>query len=471
MVSILALLLTLAGPAAAARRSAAAAPEAPPPAVVQLPPEAELLAPGSHPVWVMDLRPPAEAETLMRQWLGALRADPEWYAAYSKAHSRPGEPLPYHPKMGMSEARYQRMLALAKQTKLTRIERAALTVTREGPTRVALHGGVALPDLTGISLDFAADRVTTPYGRLEGSRPIAVTDPESPTGPWSGRRWSLDTVDPATRQGAVVELDLGRLADGTGLLYYDAKRFVKGEVQSRAFHLLTFPATGPAAGAATGSGSASAAGAPVPPEAELLAPGNHTVWTVDIQPPAEAKALIELWLNAVRADSEWYLAYTKEHEGKQGPLPYHPKMGMSEQQYGRMVELFLQAELVRLERHGLNVTPGGPGRVVLNGGTGLPGLNGITVDFAADRVTTPYGLLEGSRTMSVSGGEPKPHWSGRVWRLDGFDERTRSGPSVVLELGRLEDGTPYLHYDAKRFADGKALDRSNIQLTFERPAP
>jgi hypothetical protein len=235
-------LLALGGPAAAARRGEAAAAEARPPAVVQLPPEAELLAPGSHPVWIMDLGPPAEAETLMRQWLSALRADPEWYAAYSKAHSRPGEPLPYHPKMGMSEAQYQRMLSLAKQTKLTRVERAALTVTREGPTRVALHGGVVLPDLTGITVDFAADRVNTPYGRLEGSQPIAVTDPESPTGPWSGRRWSVDTVDPATRQGAVVELNLGRLADGTAMLYYDARRFVKGALQSRAFHLLTFAA-------------------------------------------------------------------------------------------------------------------------------------------------------------------------------------------------------------------------------------
>src|SRR5688500_3378358 len=180
------------------------------------------------------------------------------------------------------------MLALAKQMALTRVERAGLTVTREGPTRVALHGGVVLPDLTGISVDFAADRVTTPYGRLEGSQAIAVTDPESPTGPWSGRRWSLDTVDPATRQGAVVELNLGRLADGTGMLSYDAKRFVKGEVQSRAFHLLTFATAEPQAGGATGSGSA-AAGARLPAEAGLLAPGIHTVSTVDMQPPAEAK--------------------------------------------------------------------------------------------------------------------------------------------------------------------------------------
>ena len=236
--SILIMILALAGPAVA-RRGAAAA-EAVPPAVVQLPPEAELLEPGSHPVWIMDLRPPAEAETLMRQWLGALRADPEWYASYSKAHSRPGEPLPYHPKMGMSEAQYQRMLSLAKQMKLTRIERAVLTVTREGATRVALHGGAALPDLTGITVDFAADRVTTPFGRLEGSEPISVTDPESATGPWSGRTWRVDTVDPATRQGAAVQFNLGRLADGTPILYYDAKRIVKGALQARAYHLVTF---------------------------------------------------------------------------------------------------------------------------------------------------------------------------------------------------------------------------------------
>jgi hypothetical protein len=241
--SILAMLLAVAGPAAAARRGATAA-EAPSPSVVQLPPEAELLEPGSHPVWIMDLRPPAEAETLMRQWLGALRADPDWYASYSKAHSRPGEPLPYHPKMGMSQAQYQRMLVLAKQTRLTRIERAVLTVTREGATRVALHGGAALPDLTGITVDFAADRVTTPFGRLEGSQPIAVTDPDSATGPWSGRTWRFDTVDPATGQGAVVQFNLGRLADGTPILYYDAKRFAKGAVHSRAYHLVTF--AGPA---------------------------------------------------------------------------------------------------------------------------------------------------------------------------------------------------------------------------------
>lgn len=280
---ILVVLLGLAGPAAAASESA-------PPAVVQLPPEAELLAPGTHPVWIMDLRPPAEAETLMRQWLTALRADPQWYAAYSKAHSRPGEPLPYHPKMGMSEPQYQRMLSLARQTKLTRIERAALTVTREGPTRVALHGGVVLPDLTGVSVDFAADRVNTPYGRLEGSQPIAVTDPESPTGPWSGRRWSVDTVDPATRQGTVAELNLGRLADGTAMLYYDAKRFVKGEVRSRAFHLLTFATAQPAAAGAAGSRSEAGSAARVQPEAEALAPAMGMSAPEQLERPAHPRA-------------------------------------------------------------------------------------------------------------------------------------------------------------------------------------
>ena len=235
-----------AGPAAGARRDAPTAADAPAAAVVQLPPEAELLPPGSHPVWIMDLRPPAEAEELMRQWLAALRADPDWYLAYSKEHSRPGEPLPYHPKMGMSEARYGRMLSLAKQTELVAVERASLTVTREGPTRLALHGGVALSDLTGISVDFAADRVTTPYGRLEGSEPIVVAEDDTPAMPaWSGRAWRFDAFDEAAGQGPAVVFYLGRLHDGRPFLHYDAKRFAKGKVHTRAFVLLTFEAKAP----------------------------------------------------------------------------------------------------------------------------------------------------------------------------------------------------------------------------------
>ena len=198
------------------------------------------LSPGSHPVSIMDLQPPRRAGELFAVWMRALKEDPEWFASYSRAHSRPGEPLPYHPKMGLSETDYREMLELSRQIRMIRVARATLTITREGTSRIALHGGTALPGLTGVTLDLEADRVTTPFGRMQGSTPIEVTDPQSPTGPWSGRSWRLDTLDPTTGQGTVAQLHLGRLADGTPLLYYDAKRLVKGAVQARAFHLVTF---------------------------------------------------------------------------------------------------------------------------------------------------------------------------------------------------------------------------------------
>jgi hypothetical protein len=244
-VPLLLVLLLASVPAAAARRGAPAKPEPAPTPAVEPPPELALLTPGSHPAWIMDFQTPARAGELFARWTRAIRADPQWFAAYSKAHPQKGVPLPWHAKMGLSETEYAEMLELSQQTRMTRIGRATLTVTREGASRLALHGGVTLPDLTGVALDVTADSIVTPYGRLEGSQPVAVTDPDSPTGPWSGRSWRLDTVDPATRQGVVVRFELGRLADGTAMLHYDAKRIVKGAVQNRAYHLVTFAGAAP----------------------------------------------------------------------------------------------------------------------------------------------------------------------------------------------------------------------------------
>lgn len=196
---------------------------------------------GTFPVAVMDLVAPPRLQALTDRFQAAARSDPAWFMEYVRANDRPGEPLPYHPKLGLGKEEYDEMLLLFDQLKLTRVADAELTVRAEGANRFVLDGGRALPELTGIVIDLAAGRVETPFGATTARGEIHASPEQVATGPWNGIAWEREELDETTLTGTVISFNLGRLQEsGRGILYYDAKQMAGGTMQARASRVLTY---------------------------------------------------------------------------------------------------------------------------------------------------------------------------------------------------------------------------------------
>lgn len=162
----------------------------------------------------------------------SVAAHPEWWVEYV-AKAPPGQPLPYHPRLGLTEAEYQEFLELSSSMQMVKVADGTLNFVWDSPTHIRLIGEGSLADLTGITIDLAADRVETPFAILRERTEINNTDVDSPTGPWRGIQWKFEHLTPDLSSGAVVKLALGRRdEDGRGILYYNARRIKGRSAQS-----------------------------------------------------------------------------------------------------------------------------------------------------------------------------------------------------------------------------------------------
>ncbi len=214
-----------------------------PPAVAVTPDSVRALVPvGTVRVSLMDLVPPPRLNELNARVQAALSSDPAWWAEYNRTNQQPGKPLPYHPKMGVTEAEYREMVALVEGVRLSPVRQAELTVRDEGNGRFVMNGGTALPELTGVVVDLANNRVDTPFGSTLTSAPIAPdARKQQATGPWKGMSWTREELQPQTRTGTVISFTLGRLQQsGRGILYYEAGRVQGGKPMGRVSRVLTY---------------------------------------------------------------------------------------------------------------------------------------------------------------------------------------------------------------------------------------
>jgi hypothetical protein len=206
-----------------------------------LPPDgcvASVMIPVLHPV------ASEVAEKLKR----AAQQDTEWWFEYAKG-ARDGEPLPYHPKMGVSEKEYEDFLRLGKEEmEVKQVGEVRLVVSRGegGAFRLSTHG--ELWQLDGIEIDLQRDEVRTPFGVARGHSSIEATPEQKATGPWSGVQWKFAEGDVFAFEDAsqvnacTMTFALGRLQEsGQGILYYNAIRILPGPAKDRAMVVLYFP--------------------------------------------------------------------------------------------------------------------------------------------------------------------------------------------------------------------------------------
>lgn len=207
------------------------------PAVTYIDPS-RLLAPGSLEVDVMG--PSPRFAELSLKFTSGIRKNPEWFLDFVRDRAEPGQPLPYHEKMGLSREEYNEFLALTKQKSFVKSGTTALTITRLPDGSLAIDGGKNLPELTGIEFDFQKNQVRTAYGiadqRDDGDAENAML------GDWNGAQWKFNRQEESGRESAAttsITVILGQLqATGRGILVYDVQ--VAGSQRKRITYILNF---------------------------------------------------------------------------------------------------------------------------------------------------------------------------------------------------------------------------------------
>ena len=168
---------------------------------------------------VIVVLPPRDIQKYIAKVEKAAETNEEWFREYSK-NAKPGVPLPFHEKIGLTKEEYAAYLDLWNQREYKVIPNGKVAIRLEQPkagewmVRVTGEGSpIAL-----LRYDEEKDQVKSPNGAMERIADIEA-DPMSILGAWTGQEW---TFQEETSLGKTKEnFAVGKLADGkTGLLVY-----------------------------------------------------------------------------------------------------------------------------------------------------------------------------------------------------------------------------------------------------------
>jgi hypothetical protein len=169
---------------------------------------------------IITVVPPKEIEAFMAKVEEAAKGDPAWFAEFS-AKSKPGVPLPFDEKLGLTKAEYDEYLKLwaAREFRTVQPVVVQLTRVRDGEWSIQVTGaGSAISILRFLEKD---DTFKSPNGILKRIEDIDADD-ASILGGWTGHEWRFEEE---TALGRTKEnFAIGKMKDGKfNLLVYRAQ--------------------------------------------------------------------------------------------------------------------------------------------------------------------------------------------------------------------------------------------------------
>lgn len=195
---------------------------------------ADLLPPGPVLVEVLELSFPRRYIELSKRLQDAFQADPAWFQA-RVASNQPGQPLPYDPKLGLSEAEYREFVQLSGQLTAQPSMTATLHVEAT-PSGWRFNERTTLVALQNVTIDTAQGVVHTSFGTLSASSPVYPSASQRAAGQWTASRWQQE---PTASNAFSATFAVGRFtADGRLVVYLQAREIQNGTLVRRADLLL-----------------------------------------------------------------------------------------------------------------------------------------------------------------------------------------------------------------------------------------
>lgn len=163
---------------------------------------------------------PVEIDKYIAKVEAAARANKEWFTEFL-SNAKPGMPLPYHEKLGLTKEEHAEYLKLWNQREFKVSEEVMLLLRQSsGDTWTVTATGRA-STLSTLRYDSAKDVFRSPNGELKRIEDIKA-DASSVLGAWNGREWRFEEE---TSLGKTKEnIAFGRYNDNSyGLIVYRAQ--------------------------------------------------------------------------------------------------------------------------------------------------------------------------------------------------------------------------------------------------------
>lgn len=162
----------------------------------------------------------------------AAEADPAWFRAHATA-AKPGAPLPYDVKLGLTEAEYVTFLRLVDSTEMRAGAQASLAIVSI-PAGWRFDEGTSLPELRGIEIDTVLGVVRSSFGELRAGPPIQPSAGQRATGPWRALRWQREALNASATEGTTATFAIGRFtASGLLIVYLQGREVANGALTRR----------------------------------------------------------------------------------------------------------------------------------------------------------------------------------------------------------------------------------------------
>lgn len=163
----------------------------------------------------------------------ATSKDPVWFQRYLIENVKPGEPLPYHPKLGLTEAEHEELLSFADGSgKLYVKGQIKMTIKKQGSKYEISVPGPA-PSLGSVSIDPNELVVQTEYGRLSAPKWNSSDGSSGLLGAWEGFVWYVEEGSFQGGDAKSIKFNLYLLSSGKTFLRLKALVMEKDEVSAR----------------------------------------------------------------------------------------------------------------------------------------------------------------------------------------------------------------------------------------------
>lgn len=164
--------------------------------------------------------PPKEIDKYVAKVETAARKEPKWFREFS-AKAKPGVPLPYDERLGLTKEEYEEYIALWNKRDFKPMEEVMLLLRKSAGGTWAVTSTGRASSISTLRYDPANDVFRSPNGDLKRLEDIKA-EPTSILGEWVGHEWKFEEE---TSLGQTKEnLAIGRYVDKPfGLIVYRAQ--------------------------------------------------------------------------------------------------------------------------------------------------------------------------------------------------------------------------------------------------------
>jgi hypothetical protein len=156
--------------------------------------------------------PPPEIDQYVSKVEKAASKDQKWFREFS-AQAKPGAPLPYHEKLGLTKEEYEEYLKLWAKREFKPVEEVMLLLRESAGGTWAVTGTGGASTISTLRYVEKDDVFRSPNGELKRIDDIKA-DPESILGAWSGIEWRFEE-----------ETGLGKTKENVAFGKFDDNKF------------------------------------------------------------------------------------------------------------------------------------------------------------------------------------------------------------------------------------------------------